>query len=283
MVCREGSFTRAADQLFLSPVAVKNQIDFLEDELGEKLFIRKATGCVLTPAGEVFKKHASLIVKQIEKAKTEVEKAGITARGEILAGHSITFNYKFIGALSTGFSSISNNHIIQFEKYPKSELTRMLLKRQLNCVFAEKTLIDDPERHGIEFYPLADLPVYAIMKKEHSLSANDSLSPEQLQEQEIYVSSTLSDHLIDELKRISPDKVKLIEETERNILFNRVIKNAIEIYPKSFSYYKCIPLKTDPVVIGIYILNNSPRIIREMIDFSERFIKNSKSDVNEIM
>lgn len=48
---RSGSFTQAAQQLFISPTALIKQINQLEDGLGVKLFLRTPKGLVLTEAG----------------------------------------------------------------------------------------------------------------------------------------------------------------------------------------------------------------------------------------
>ena len=281
-VCEEGSFTRTADLLYLSPVAVKNQIDSLEEELGEKLLYRKPTGCQLTPVGEVFRKQALIILDAIDTAFHEVEKAAISIRGEILAGHNITFNYKFVGSLSTGFSE-AYDKIIQFQKYPKEELVDLLIKHQINCIFAESTLCDDPDKYGLEFHPLVALPVYAIMRKGHALSNHENLSIEQLEDQEIYTSSTLGKLALDQLKQVSPEKVFLIEETDRNILFNRIIKGAVELYPRSFSYYCCVPMNIQPVLIGIYTLKNPSQIMKDMLAYTREFINNSGTEIEELM
>jgi LysR family glycine cleavage system transcriptional activator len=46
------SFTRAADELAVTPAAVGQQIRALEDTLGVVLFRRTAKGLELTPEGE---------------------------------------------------------------------------------------------------------------------------------------------------------------------------------------------------------------------------------------
>lgn len=280
-VIKGGSFTRASEQLYLSPISVKKQIDALEDELGAKLFVRKATGVSLTPAGITFEKHAKTILHCIEEAKKEVEDSVIDARGEILAGHNITFNYKFVGSFSSAFSDANNNCIIQFQKYPRKELRHLLLSRQINCIYAESTLLgEEPE---IEFFPLITMPVYAAMNKNHPLTAKEVLSTDDLKDQEIYASVSLGERQLSLFNDTSPGKVKLIEETDRNTLFNRIVKGAVEIYPRSFSYYTCIPLLIEPVTIGIFVLRNSPDIIYEMVRFSKSYIENGSEGANEIM
>lgn len=53
-VARSKSFSRAAEDLYVSQSCVSKQIKSLEDELGVALFVRSSAGVYLTPAGERF-------------------------------------------------------------------------------------------------------------------------------------------------------------------------------------------------------------------------------------
>lgn len=68
-----GSFTKAADKLFITPTAVMKQINSLESHLGLKLIERSSQGVRLTPAGEVIYKDAKFLFdfskRSIENAK----------------------------------------------------------------------------------------------------------------------------------------------------------------------------------------------------------------------
>ena len=50
---RHESFSRAADELNVTPAALSHQVAGLESFLGERLFNRNARSISLTPAGEV--------------------------------------------------------------------------------------------------------------------------------------------------------------------------------------------------------------------------------------
>lgn len=56
-----GSFTKAAERLFISPTAVMKQINALETHLGLKLMERTPQGIRLTPTGEVIYKDAKFL------------------------------------------------------------------------------------------------------------------------------------------------------------------------------------------------------------------------------
>lgn len=67
-----GSFTKAAERLYMSPTAVMKRVDSLERDLNLKLIVRSPRGVVLTKAGEVLCKDARLLR---DYARSSVERA----------------------------------------------------------------------------------------------------------------------------------------------------------------------------------------------------------------
>ncbi|MDE7263358.1 MAG: LysR family transcriptional regulator [Anaeroplasmataceae bacterium] len=72
-VAEQGSFSKAADALFISPTAVMKQINALEERLGISVFSRTNQGLELTEAGKSLLEDAKYIIdysfKAVEKAK----------------------------------------------------------------------------------------------------------------------------------------------------------------------------------------------------------------------
>ena len=64
-----GSFSKAADKLYLSAVSVMKQIDSLEKRLDVKLVERNRQGISLTPAGEVIYQAAKKVITISEDAR----------------------------------------------------------------------------------------------------------------------------------------------------------------------------------------------------------------------
>ncbi len=77
-----GSFTKAADKLFISPTAVMKQINLFEAHINLKLIERTPTGARLTPAGKVIYNEAKAIIdysnRAIAKAKAETDNYNTT-------------------------------------------------------------------------------------------------------------------------------------------------------------------------------------------------------------
>lgn len=63
-----GSFTKAAQQIYISPTAVMKQINALEKHLNLKLFDRTGGGVKITPAGEIIYKDAKFIIEYSKKS-----------------------------------------------------------------------------------------------------------------------------------------------------------------------------------------------------------------------
>lgn len=74
-VADTGSFTQAAEKLYITPASVMKQINLLENHIGVKLFIRSNQGADLTAAGKVFYKEAIQIMQLSDTAISKVRKA----------------------------------------------------------------------------------------------------------------------------------------------------------------------------------------------------------------
>lgn len=90
-VVEQGSFSKAADRLYLTTVSVMNQINALEMRIGVKLLDRSHKGITLTEAGTVIYENAKKIIRESDEA---VKLARDTVSGEqsiIRVGSSLLY------------------------------------------------------------------------------------------------------------------------------------------------------------------------------------------------
>ena len=93
-ILETGRFTGAAKKLYLAQPSISQQIQSLEEELGEPLFIRlKNRKLLITEAGRILKEHVDLILRQAQLAKMEIAGLSREPSGEIrigIGGHQLT-------------------------------------------------------------------------------------------------------------------------------------------------------------------------------------------------
>ncbi len=85
-VARTGNFSRASEQCHVSQPSLSQQIQKLEEELGERLFDRLKSRARLTPAGEALHERAVRILAEVDAANREATEHRTLTRGKINVG-----------------------------------------------------------------------------------------------------------------------------------------------------------------------------------------------------
>ena len=85
-IAREGSFSRAAEVLYLSQPTLSRQIRELEEELGVQLLNRTNRNVRLTAEGHRFRRRAQEIADLMDKTQAEFSAPGEGIAGEIMIG-----------------------------------------------------------------------------------------------------------------------------------------------------------------------------------------------------
>ena len=128
-VVRMGNFSRAAEHCHVSQPSLSQQVQKLEEELGERLFDRLGREARLTAAGEVFLGRARRILEEAEGALREARERQGLLRGVLRLGVLPTIAPYLLPELMARFSG----------EYPGVELviqedtTARLLELALNC------------------------------------------------------------------------------------------------------------------------------------------------------
>ncbi len=87
-VAESGSFSRAADTLFLTQPAISKRIAALEDDLRARLFDRMARSVELTEAGRALLPHARRVLGELETSRQVVADLSGTVGGRLRIGTS---------------------------------------------------------------------------------------------------------------------------------------------------------------------------------------------------
>lgn len=85
-IAREGSITNAANSLHLTQPTLSRQIRELEEELGQKLFVRSSHNMNLTQEGMIFRKRAEEIIEMVDKTEREFRSMENDIAGDVYIG-----------------------------------------------------------------------------------------------------------------------------------------------------------------------------------------------------
>jgi len=176
-VAREGGLTNASEVLHVTQPTMSRQIQELEEELGQKLFIRTTRSMVLTPEGMLLRKRAEEILEMAERMKEEFSSMGDTLSGDVFIGSGETHTLQHI----TDLMALLREEYpgIHFQIY--SGNSEDVLERLEKGLLDFGVLIGQPD---ISRYHSLRLPARdtwgLILRKDHPLAQKKNIQREDL-------------------------------------------------------------------------------------------------------
>jgi DNA-binding transcriptional LysR family regulator len=146
-VARHGSFTKAADELFLAQSAISQQIRRLEAELGVQVFRRSSRSVELTEEGRVILEHAQRVLAEVDDLHGHLEELTGLLRGTVRLGGVYPFGPYDLYAVLADFRARYPGVAIHMVEDTQEEMLAMLRKDELDCAFASV----DPDAIGSDF------------------------------------------------------------------------------------------------------------------------------------
>lgn len=176
-VVSEGSFTRAAERLYITQPSLSEQVRKLEAELGTRLFERLGRSLALTRAGEALLPHAERVVSELEQARRRVQ------RVDELRGGRIS-----IGVLPSVAARLLPWSVAELRRrHPDVEVTLREEERSNNVEDLVRAgdldlgIIRLPGRSvGLEARPLLREPLVLVVPPGHHLARRHSISLSEL-------------------------------------------------------------------------------------------------------
>lgn len=180
------SFTKAAEECFISQSAISQQIKTLEDELDVKLLIRHKKSFSLTPAGEYFYKQSKEILEQIkelcQKTKEIEEDENV-----LKIGYLRSYYGEEIKRAILEFSALYPNVSIELKRGNHEELYSYLISGEASLVVSDqrRAFHDDYVN-----YHLLHMDCYIEISEENPLSHKDYIDVEELKKDTCIVVAT---------------------------------------------------------------------------------------------
>lgn len=174
-VAQRLSFTRAAEDLYLTQPAVSMQIKQFEETVGLPLFERLGKKIYLTRAGEELYRLSRTITQQLEEAEQIVEELKGTEGGRLVVAVASTVHY-FAIRLLADFCARYPKVRVNFKVTNRKGLLRMLDDNEADIVLMGQP----PDEADLVAEPFMDNPLVVIAPPLHPLATRPSIALEEL-------------------------------------------------------------------------------------------------------
>ena len=175
-VVRLRSFSRAADESFVSQSAASQAIQQLEQHLGVTLIDRTKRPFVVTPEGDAFYTACRTLLDGWEKAKTEIGAVKARVDGTV----------RVAAIYSVGLHDLSRHHQRFMSLYPEARVELELLHphKVVEAVVRDEADVGimsyPPTTRGLTVVPLRQEPMAVVCHPSHPLARRRVVTPAQL-------------------------------------------------------------------------------------------------------
>lgn len=185
------SFSKAAEQYYISQTAITQQIQTLEAGLECKLFDRHTRPVSLTPAGRAFLAEAKAIVERMERAQERVHEASEGLTGSVRIGFVRGYERSNLSAVMRDFHVHHENILLTFYRNFADVLAAGLLNNEYDIIFTwdSTNLVSDKSIKHISYEKSR---LVAVLYSSHPFARRDSLTRADLKNEDLIYASQSS-------------------------------------------------------------------------------------------
>jgi len=133
------SFSKAAEELFISQPAVTKHIKELENKYKISLFERKGNKILLTKAGKLAYSHLKVIKQQYRELEFDLGRLGDIFKGELRIGASSTISQYIIPHVMADFHQRYPNIVLYLLNGNSFEMEQKLLENEIDMALVENS------------------------------------------------------------------------------------------------------------------------------------------------
>lgn len=178
------SFTKAANQYYLSQTAITQQIHALEEQMDVVLIDRSKRPIALTPAGKVFLIEAKAILERLNTAMSKVHEASTGLVGTLRIGYTKGYERSNLSNTLRNFHLEYPNILITCYRSDTDMLAAGLFNNDYDIIFTwDSTNILQEE--NVEYKLMELAPLSVALYNAHPLAQRSSLSRRELKNEAI--------------------------------------------------------------------------------------------------
>lgn len=174
-----GSFSKAAEELFVSQPALSRQVAALEKNLGLQLFSRLGRRIILTDAGRRLFIYVEKIINLYNEAKKEMLEFKDLAIGELTLGASTTIGNYLLPFTLAVFQEKYSGIKVNLHVDNSSQIEQLVLENKIDLGL----LAGFSQVQGLCQEQIAEDELFYVVPPTHHLAEASAISPEQLSQE----------------------------------------------------------------------------------------------------
>lgn len=182
VVVQYGSFSAAADHLYMTQSAVSQHIQDLEASLGTKLFSRGRRGVTLTASGEKLYDHTTQILSMVAAAENDVMDVANLASGHASIGSTPTIGIYTLPNWLRSFREVYPNLTLALQTGTTSDIVNGVLNHQLDIGFVEGE-VEKMRRSRLGVLMLQVIDMVVVVGPQHAWWEKDRVTINDLDSQ----------------------------------------------------------------------------------------------------
>lgn len=169
-IAQYGSFSQAANALYITPSAIIQQINNLEKSLQVSLFYRTKKGVTLTPAGEFLLRESQELIEKTRRIENGLSRFRSEEKNSICVGTSLLHKCRIFESLWKSFK----------ETHPDCQVTMKPLSFKGSMDLVESVQDGQSWQKYMEFLPLIESPLVCAVPLDHPLAGRERLTVDDL-------------------------------------------------------------------------------------------------------
>lgn len=278
-VADAGTFTKAAERLFVAQPAVSKTIQKLEEDLQLTLFDRGEKKAVLTPEGRVLMKHAHLILGKLEDAAREMNELHGLERGEITIGLPSMFEIAYFPPMLKQFRSVYPGLKINVVEEGTVEIRHLIEQKKVDL----GVIAYNPQEQELDVSLLLTDELVACFPASHPLAGRSSITLTEFLHEELILfrEGYFQRQLLEEASEAAGLPLNITFSTNQLALINRLVVDGLGITlflrMVAAGDPRLVPVSLDPpvtVTLGIGRRKNTylSKASRIFLEFLQNYV-----------
>ena len=170
------SFTKAAEELFVTQPAVTKNIKELESQLKIDLFNRSKSGISLTKAGKLLKEYTEKLIEQEKELEYKLGELRHSLSGELRLGGSTTIGQYILPTTLGGFIEQNPDINVSLLNHNSHEIEEMVLSKDIDMGIVEGS----SKFKELKYIPFMQDRIVAIAHSDQPIAKTGNITLDEL-------------------------------------------------------------------------------------------------------